>query len=138
MGQGHFPELSTLPAPPAHLAGLPAWGTMGCIARHQNSVLGGSQPPALTRPGGGGLAGHLFWGLDTAQERQVGSEFGSRPLCPPAAATELYTRTGLRPLSLQPTLATSLTILMRLGLKRPKHTLSQNKCKWPIIIWRNT
>lgn len=52
--------------PPAHLAGLPAWGTVGCPARPENIILGGSQSPARSRPGGRGLAGHFLWGLDTA------------------------------------------------------------------------
>lgn len=40
--------------PPAHLFGLPAWGTMEYPAGPENTILGGSQHPALTRPRGSG------------------------------------------------------------------------------------
>lgn len=124
--QGHFPELSLSPAPPAHLAGLPAWGTTGCSARPESTILGGSRPPAPTRPGGGDLAGHLLWGLDIEQGWGPTSRPGRvgvwiQPTVPSGSRNRsfhmgLCAKTGLGPWSLQPSLATSLTISVGLGV----------------------
>lgn len=61
------PHGQTLPTPLQHIwpACLPG-GPRNTQLEHDSTILGGSQRPGCTRPGGGGLAGGLLWGLDTA------------------------------------------------------------------------
>lgn len=60
--RGHFPQLSWLPVPPAHLVGL-----LAGLGNHRVPCLGGSRHPGLAKPRGVALAGHSCWSLDSAR-----------------------------------------------------------------------